>query len=71
MSKMNELSIAEQEEAYEQMIEYEREEFRKEGAEELRIEILRELEAVSKRAWTKEVQQGINTAIVIAEKAQR
>lgn len=41
MSKMNELSISEQEEAYEQMIEEERNEFRREGAKELVIELER------------------------------
>lgn len=71
MSKMNELYLAEQEEYYDQMIEDQREELRKEGAEELRIEITRMLDAVLKRAWTKEVEQGIRTALVIVEQAQR
>lgn len=41
MSKMNEMSITEQEEAYAQMIEEERNELRREGAQELLIELER------------------------------
>lgn len=69
MSKMNELSIEDNMAAYEDYIESERQELRKEGAEELRKDILRELESYANRAWTSEIKQGLLTAAVIVEQA--
>lgn len=71
MSKMNELSIAEQEEQYEAYLEFQRNELRAEGAEELRLEILRQLDALERRAWTPDIRHGLRTAIVVAESASR
>lgn len=71
MGKMNELSLAEQETLYDEYLESQREELRKEGAEELRIEILRELKNQSSRAAVSGVKIGIETAIVVVEQAQR
>ena len=69
MSKMNELSIDEQETLYEQYLEDQNNVFRREGAEELRADILRQLGELERRAWTSEIQQGIRTAIVVVESA--
>lgn len=71
MSKMNELSIEAQEALYDQYIEEQREELRKEGAEELRHEITRELKEQSLRAWDKQIRHGIETALVVVERATR
>lgn len=71
MSKMNELSIEAQEALYDQYIEDQREELRKEGADELRNEILRELKYQSLRAWDTQTRHGIETAIVVVEQATR
>lgn len=69
MSKMNELSIDEQETLYEQYLEDQNNALRREGAEELRVDILRQLGELERRAWTREIQQGIRTAIVVVESA--
>ena len=68
---MNELSLAEQETLYDEYLESQREELRKEGAEELRLEILRELKHQSSRAVVSGVKIGIETALVVVEQAQR
>ena len=68
---MNELSIAEQEAAYEEFVEFQREELRKEGAEELRNEILRELKIQTCKAATEQIRLGLDTAIVVVERATR
>ena len=69
MSKMNDLSIDEQETLYEQYLEDERNALRREGAAELKVEILRQLDQLERRAWTPEIKQGIRTAIVVVESA--
>lgn len=69
MSKMNELSLEQQEASYELFIEAQRNELRQEGAEEMRIEIIRALDAESKRTASKDVAFGLKTAIVVAEQA--
>lgn len=69
MSKMNDLSIDEQETLYEQYLEDERNALRREGAAELKAEILRQLDQLERRAWTPEIKQGIRTAIVVVESA--
>lgn len=71
MSKMNALSIDAQETLYEQYIESQREELREEGAEELRIGLLRELEVRISRAWTSQEKSAYQTAMVIVEQATR
>lgn len=71
MGKMNELSMAEQEALYDEYVEFQREELRKEGAEELRIEILRELKLQSLKAFTEQHRLGIETALVVVERATR
>lgn len=71
MGKMNELSLAEQEDAYEAYIESQREDLRNEGAEELRLDILRELKNQSLRAVDKQQKWGLETAIVVVERATR
>lgn len=68
---MNQLSLAEEEAVYELYLEDQREALRKEGAEELRIEILRKLREQHKRVWSKPLQIGIETAILITERATR
>lgn len=70
MSKMNELSLEEQYAAYEQYIEEQRQELRREGAEELRAEILREIEAQLPKMWDPNGKHGLNTAKVIVTRAQ-
>lgn len=69
MSKMNEASIDEQETAYAEHVEEQRQHLRKEGAEELRRDIIRELESLTKRAWTSQEKHGYQTAMVIVERA--
>lgn len=69
MSKMNELSIAEQESAYEEYVEEQRQELRREGAEEMRIEILRAINEERRRMWDKQQQFGLDVAKVIVEGA--
>jgi hypothetical protein len=61
---------SEQEALYEEYLEDERNAYRREGAEELKIEILRQLSELERRAWTTEIRQGIRTAIVVVESAQ-
>ncbi len=61
---------SEQEALYEEYLEDERNGYRREGAEELRIEILRQLSELERRAWTTEIRQGIRTAIVVVESAK-
>jgi hypothetical protein len=68
---MNELSLAEQEALYDEFIESQREELRKEGAEELRIEILRALKLESFKAFSAQHRLGIDTAMIVVEKATR
>lgn len=69
MSKMNQLSIDAQEAAYEEYVEEQRQALRKEGAEELRKDILRELNELVKKAWTNHEKHGYQTAIVVVERA--
>jgi hypothetical protein len=63
MSKMNELSIEEQEEHYAEYVESLNQEFRKEGAEELRTSILRELQLSLSMATDDGVKYGLTIAI--------
>lgn len=70
MSKMNELSRDEQETLYEQYLEDQRNELRIEGAEAIKVEILRLLSEQERRAWTPEIRQGIRTAMVVVESAK-
>lgn len=67
MSKMNELSI--DHEAYEQYVESANMELRREGAEELRIEILRALDVEARKGWTQQEKFAYNVAKVIVEQA--
>lgn len=66
---MNELSIAEQEAAYEEYIESQRQELREEGAEELRIDILRELDLQVSKAWTQEAKLAFEAAKIVVQRA--
>ena len=67
MSKMNELSI--DHDAYEQYVEAGNNELRREGAEELRIEILRALDVEERKAWTSQERFAYNVAKIIVEQA--
>jgi hypothetical protein len=71
MSKMNALSIDAQESAYEQYIESQREELRQEGAEELRVDILRSLEVLVSKSWTSQEKLAYQTAVLVVEQATR
>jgi hypothetical protein len=64
---MNELSI--DHEAYERFLESENNVLRKEGAEELRIEILRALDAQITKVSTEDTKLGLRLAMVVAEQA--
>ena len=68
MSKMNELSIDEQENAYAEHVEEQRQELRKEGAEELRQSVLRELEDLKRTSWTSQERIAYNAAIIVVER---
>lgn len=67
MSKMNELSI--DHDAYEAYVESERMELRREGAEELRIELLRELDVQVRKAWTQDAKLAFEAAKIVVERA--
>lgn len=69
MSKMNELSLEEQETAYAEYVESMNQDLRREGAEELRAELLRELNDLARKAWTPQEKHGYQTAIVVVERA--
>lgn len=70
MSSMKELWEEQRHEAaIDEYIESEKQDLRKEGAEEMRIEILRALQEYVGRAWTPEIKHGLQTAIVIVEQA--
>jgi hypothetical protein len=69
MSKMNELSIEQQEASYEMFIESQRDELRSEGAEEMRIEILRAIDAEMLKVWDKQQKFGLQVAKVLVEQA--
>lgn len=71
MGKMNELSLAEQEALYDEYLESQREELRKEGAEELRAEILRGLKEQQLRSTTSNLKFGLIVAEVVVEQATR
>jgi len=68
MSRMNEMSIDEQENAYAEHVEEQRQELRKEGAEELRQSILRELNSLKIRAWTSQERIAYDAAMIIVER---
>ena len=68
MSKMNEMSIDEQETAYSEYVEEQRQELRKEGAEELRQTILRELNSLKIKAWTSQERIAYDAAMIIVER---
>ena len=68
MSRMNEMSIDEQETAYAEHVEEQRQELRKEGAEELRQSILRELNSLKIRAWTSQERIAYDAAMIIVER---
>jgi hypothetical protein len=63
MSKMNELSIEQQEEDYAAYVESLNQDLRKEGAEELRAGILRELQLSLSMASDTGVKYGLTVAI--------
>lgn len=67
MSKMNELSI--DHDAYEAYVESERMDLRREGAEELRIEVLRELDQQVRKAWTQDAKLAFEAAKIVVERA--
>jgi len=67
MSKMNELSI--DHEAYERYVESMNMELRREGAEELRVEILRALDVEARKAWTQQEKFAYNVAKIVIEQA--
>lgn len=67
MSKMNELSI--DHDAYEAYVESERMDLRREGAEEMRIEILRAIDAEMVKVWDKQQKFGLQVAKVLVEQA--
>ena len=67
MSKMNELSI--DHDAYEAYVESERMDLRREGAEELRIEVLRELDVQVRKAWTQDAKLAFEAAKIVVERA--
>lgn len=69
MSKMNELSLEAQEASYEMFIESQRDELRSEGAEEMRIEILRAIDAEMLKVWDKQQKFGLQVAKVLVEQA--
>lgn len=69
MSKMNELSLQEQEAAWDEYVESQRQELRKEGAEELRQDILREIDHEIRRLWDPQQKFGMQVAKVIIERA--
>jgi hypothetical protein len=69
MSKMNELSISDMEDRYAEHVEEQRQELRKEGAEELRQDILRELEALKIKAWTSQEKIAYEAAIIVVGRA--
>lgn len=67
MSKMSELSL--DYDAYEAYVESERMDLRLEGAEELRIEVLRELDQQINKASTQETKLALETAKLVVERA--
>jgi hypothetical protein len=69
MSKMNELSISDMEDSYAEHVEEQRQELRKEGAEELRQDILRELESLKIKAWTSQERIAYEAAIIVVGRA--
>lgn len=69
MSKMNMLSIEEQEQAYDEYLEFQRQELRKEGAEELRKAILADIEYEMRRLWDPQQKFGMQVAKVVIESA--
>lgn len=69
MSKMNQLSIDEQETLYAEYLESLNQDLRKEGAEELRKDILRELNTMYKKAWTRPERVAYGVAIMLVERA--
>lgn len=68
MSKMNELSIDDMENAYEEHIEEQRKELRKDGAEELRQSILHELDALKIKAWTSQERIAYDAAMIVVKR---
>jgi hypothetical protein len=69
MSKMNELSISNLEDGYAEHVEEQRQELRKEGAEELRQDILRELNVLKTKSWTSQEKIAYEAAIIVVERA--
>jgi hypothetical protein len=67
MSKMNEQSI--DFESYEAFVEDEKNTLRKEGAEEMRIEITRELKNQLRKAVTSQEKFGLQVALVVVAQA--
>jgi hypothetical protein len=66
---MNELSIEEQETAYAEYVESLNQDLRKEGAEELRQEIIRELDLLIRKSWTQSEKIGYMAAKIVVERA--
>jgi len=70
MSKMKELWEEQRHEAdIDSHIEFEKQELRKEGAEELRQDITRELKALVSKAWTEPEKMALMAAIIVTERA--
>jgi hypothetical protein len=69
MSKMKELWAEEQDNAYSDYLESLNQEFRKEGAEELRISIIRELEYSIRGATDTGVRYGLTVALEYVKNA--
>jgi len=69
MSKTGEEYMNIMEDKYEEFVEEQRQVLRKEGAEELRQDILRELNTLVNKAWTSQEKHGYQTAIVVVERA--
>jgi hypothetical protein len=69
MSKTGEEYMNIMEDKYEEFVEEQRQVLRKEGAEELRQDILRELTTLVSKAWTSQEKHGYQTAIVVVERA--
>jgi hypothetical protein len=68
MSKTGEEYMNTIEDKYDEFVEEQRDVLRKEGAEELRQDILRQLNDLVKKAWTSHEKHGYQTAIVVVER---
>lgn len=69
MSNSKEDYMAQVEADYDLYVESQKQELRKEGAEELRIDILRQIESEMYRLWDPQSKFGMQVAKVIIERA--